>query len=296
MRAVLPLASERSWEYADMSDNNIKMIVLDLDWTLLTYDKHVSKENRRVLNEAYKRGVKIVPASGRLIHGMPDEVLSLPFVEYAIQLNGGAARRVSDGETLFKSSLERETVIDILEFMMKKDCNPRLFLHNDDHLQRDKVEHALSSYTMMDEVRIYLESVKHRHEDLIDFFRNSSEEAEMINFVFNEESLMRKSMEELASFPGVDVTTGFERNCDVTKKGSSKGSAALGLGEALGIKPSEIMAFGDADNDISMIEMCGIGVAMGNAYDNVKERADFVTLSSDDDGVAYAVKRFLDIE
>ena len=272
---------------------DIKMIVLDLDWTLLTWDKHVSAENRRVLAEAHRRGAYIVPASGRLLPGMPAEVLDLPFVEYVIQLNGGAARRKSDGMTLFQSSLERQTAIDILEYMLKKDCCPRLFLHNDAYVQRDRVEYILEHYSMMDEVRDYIAGCPNRMEDLTGYFRDTPEEAEMINFIFNEESVMMESMEELARFPDVFVTTGFERNCDVLKAGTSKGAAAIGLGEALGIKPEEIMAFGDAENDRSMIEMCGIGVAMDNADNRLKEAADYVTLAADDDGVAYAVKKFM---
>ena len=272
---------------------DIKMIVLDLDWTLLTWDKHVSAENRRVLSEAHRRGVYIVPASGRLLPGMPAEVLNLPFVEYVIQLNGGAARRKTDGKTLFQSSLDRQTVLDILDHMMKKECCPRLFLHDDAYVQKDIVLHILDTYDMQGEVRDYIAGVPNRMEDLRAFFRDFPEEAEMINFIFNEESVMMESMEELARFPDVFVTTGFERNCDVLRAGTSKGAAAIGLGKALGIKPEEIMAFGDAENDRSMIEMCGIGVAMDNADDSLKEAADFVTLAADDDGVAYAVKKFM---
>ena len=79
---------------------------------------------------------------------------------------------------------------------------------------------------------------------------------------------------------------------EILPKGIDKGPSLISLGERLGIKPSEIMAFGDSNNDVQMLRLAGIGVAMGNSEDDIKQAADYVTLDNNSDGVASALKHF----
>ena len=79
---------------------------------------------------------------------------------------------------------------------------------------------------------------------------------------------------------------------EFTALGVDKGKALAMAMEKLGIKPEECIAFGDAENDISMLKFAGIGVAMGNASDNVKNQSNYVTLDNDSDGIYYALKHF----
>ena len=80
---------------------------------------------------------------------------------------------------------------------------------------------------------------------------------------------------------------------EVMKKGVSKGDTLAKLGELLDISPQEMMTMGDQENDLSMIELAGLGVAMGNATDQVKEAAQYVSLTNEEDGVAHAIHKFI---
>ena len=83
---------------------------------------------------------------------------------------------------------------------------------------------------------------------------------------------------------------------EVMAQGIDKAASLDRLSKSLGIKQEEVIAFGDGYNDLSMIEYAGMGVAMNNAVDGVKERADYITLSNDEDGIAYALNKFLEVE
>ena len=89
------------------------------------------------------------------------------------------------------------------------------------------------------------------------------------------------------------LTTSFDHNWEIGGKTTSKARALEELGKILGVEREEMMSFGDSPNDIPMIKAAGIGVAVGNAKDSVKEAADYVTLSNDEAGVARAVEKFV---
>ena len=101
---------------------------------------------------------------------------------------------------------------------------------------------------------------------------------------------MRKA---LAEIPGIFVTSSLSNNLEVNAVGADKGGALLRLAELLGIRQEATMAFGDGENDISMLRMAGIGVAMENAEDHVKEAADYVTVTNNEAGVAAALRKFV---
>ena len=116
-----------------------------------------------------------------------------------------------------------------------------------------------------------------------------------INFVEDEEG-RRQGYDEvvniLSRYPQLNAVSGGMRNIEVTKKGISKASGLLWLGEFLGIPPQEMIAFGDSGNDLEMIKAAGVGVAMGNAEEEVKEAADFVTLPNTENGIVYALQKY----
>ena len=98
--------------------------------------------------------------------------------------------------------------------------------------------------------------------------------------------------QKLALIPGILVSSSIGNNLEINAEGADKGSALMRLADALGIDRGETMAFGDGENDISMLRMAGLGVAMDNAQEPVKKAADYITGSNNDSGVASAIRRF----
>ena len=140
------------------------------------------------------------------------------------------------------------------------------------------------------EIRDYILSSRQGGESQVDYLRERGEDVEKltINFAYNENGHRidyDAVWEVLKKYPDVNAVSGGMKNIEVTKKGVSKASGLLYLGKKLGIAPEEMMVFGDSGNDLDMIKMAGIGVAMANAEPEVLKAADFVTKSNNENGV-----------
>jgi Cof subfamily protein (haloacid dehalogenase superfamily) len=114
-----------------------------------------------------------------------------------------------------------------------------------------------------------------------------------MNLLFNDMQERLRAKKELEQLPFVEVSSSLERNLELNRKGGNKGNGLLALAEHLGVAREQIMACGDSDNDYSMIKAAGLGVAMGKGLEEIKKMADKVTLSNDQDGVAYAIEQWV---
>ena len=101
--------------------------------------------------------------------------------------------------------------------------------------------------------------------------------------------------ELLRSIPDIVPSNSLVNNIELNHYTCNKGDAVMNLGRILGLRQDQIMACGDGNNDLTMIKAAGLGVAMGNAEDCVKEVADYITKSNDEEGVAYAIERFCNL-
>jgi Cof subfamily protein (haloacid dehalogenase superfamily) len=114
-----------------------------------------------------------------------------------------------------------------------------------------------------------------------------------VNGQFRNAEDKKKSYELLNKVSGVVIVSSLGSNWEINAEGTDKGTAMLKLGELLGIRREEIMACGDGMNDIAMLKAVGLGVAMENAEPEVREAADYITTSNDEDGVAKAIEKFV---
>ena len=131
------------------------------------------------------------------------------------------------------------------------------------------------------EIRDYILSSRQVVESQVDYLRERGEDVEKLTINIDYDAVW----EVLKKYPDVNAVSGGMKNIEVTKKGVSKASGLLYLGKKLGIAPEEMMVFGDSGNDLDMIKMAGIGVAMANAEPEVLKAADFVTKSNNENGV-----------
>ena len=116
---------------------------------------------------------------------------------------------------------------------------------------------------------------------------------EKINYFFGDLQERQRAREALLLRGDVLVSSSFPNNLEINAPGAAKGEALLRLAEKLGIEPQQTMGFGDGENDLTLIQKAGIGVAMGNAVESLKEEADYVTSTNDEDGVAAALEHLL---
>lgn len=280
-------------------NSDIKIIALDLDGTLLDSEKRLSDGNRAALEEASKRGILIVPTTGRFFDMMPQAVRDLPFVRYAITINGA---QVYDRETdtaIVRDEIPLEMAIEVMRLLdgydVIYDCYRKNWGWMTAGLQDKAEDYATDGHYVrivrefrnpVPELKSYLESTAAEGDvqKIMLFARN----------VPGSESVAKEVTEAVGRrFPSIKITSSTWNNLELNIKTAHKGNSLRRFAEHLGYTLDNCMSIGDGLNDLSMIESAGLGVAMANAHPRVLEAADRVTLSNDEDGVAAAIREYV---
>ena len=281
--------------------NDIKIIALDLDGTLLDSEKRLSETNRKALERAAEKGVLIVPTTGRFFGMMPPAVRDLPFVRYAITINGA---QVYDRETdtaIVRDEIPLEMALQVMELLDRYDVIYDCYRQNwgwmTAALQEKAADYATNEHylKMVREFRKPVPELKaHLRETAAD-----GDVQKVMLFAPNRERstaidcLRRLSDEITARFPEIKVTASTWNNIELNIKTAHKGNALKRFAEHLGYTLEKCMAFGDGMNDFTMVEAAGLGVAMENAEPEVKRVAKWLAPSNDADGVAAGLEKWV---
>lgn len=279
-----------------------KLLATDMDGTLLKNDKKISSRNLKALESASKKGIEIVIATGRSYSTLKKYTDLFSFDCYLITNNGSIIRnKFHDVEK--SVCLEPDATLEIIKVLK----NQNVYFHSSDaeniYIQSYKARFLEAKRFLQHEytnpVSLYksllLKMIFDRNLKKINF-RKISDQNISINTFFilsEQERVLCKIKEQLSQIKGVAVTSSSSNNIEALSDKASKGSALSYVGEKLQIKTNEMIAIGDQLNDLSMIQTSGLGVAMANADKKVLEKADWVTKSNEDHGVAYAIEQLL---
>lgn len=130
-------------------------------------------------------------------------------------------------------------------------------------------------------------------EDIRELLERENRGVDKVQALFADMDERQKAWEEMAKERDLELVGSLKYNIEINAAGVNKGTGLVNLGRKLGIRREEIMACGDGDNDTVMLREVGFGVAMGNAEEQVKEAADYITLTNEEEGVAEAIERFV---
>ena len=279
---------------------NVRIVALDLDGTLLDSQKRLSARNRAALERAAAEGVHIVPTTGRFFGMMPEAVRDLPFVRYAITINGAQVYDRVEDKAIVREEIPLETALRVMELLDSYDVIYDCYRSNwgwmTAALQAKAADYATDEHylKMVREFRRPVPDLKaHLRETAAEggvqkvmlFSRRGEEEGRILADI-------RKDM--AANFPEIRVTASTGNNLEFNSMAAHKGNALRRFAEYLGLTLANCAAFGDGLNDLTMVEAAGTGVAMANAVPEVKQAASRITLSNDEDGVAVAIEDMLD--
>lgn len=270
-----------------------KMLVLDMDGTLLTNEKTISERNKRAIKEASERGVKIVISTGRIFASARAFGNMIGVSTPIIASNGAYIREKDKDEVIYSKPLGEDNARAIEALGTKYGIYCHFFTWNT--LYTEKVVHIAYNYSkwnsaLPEDKKVKIQIV--RKDDWNDIFSNNRDTI-LKCFVADDDIEKLMAMKKEARDLNVEVTSSGYNNFEVMNKGISKGKAVSELAEFYKIDRREVICIGDSDNDISMIEYAGLGIAMKNGKDEIKNKADFVTLSNEEDGVAYAIEKFI---
>lgn len=270
----------------------IKMVALDLDGTTLNRRKQITPRTVEAFGRAMEKGVHIVVSTGRTFHSLPAQIFEIPGLEYVITSNGAHITRLLDRQRIYENHIAPEAVLMVVDRIRGRGLSIETFAGGSayiDQAEFDEVAARGSDYRDAEYILTTRTPIPH----ICDFMAQHNEIIENISLNFRDMEEKQRWMETLSALPGITVTSSFIHNLEIGGADTSKASALGFLMEQLGVSPAELMACGDSLNDQRMLQLAGIGVAVANACPEIKETADYVTASNEEDGVAKAIERFV---
>ncbi len=276
--------------------SKVRLIALDLDGTTLDSSKQVSEKNRNAIINAVKNGVHVCIASGRAFDTLPSVVTEIPGIEYAITSNGAAVYEIRDKKCLRSYKLTAESVKTILELTKDMPVTYEAFIEGRAYAGSEYIHNPVKFGATKEAIH-YIQTTRTLIDDITGFIRQHVNELDSMDIIVKDADMKEKVCDAIyKETQDVYITSSVKQLVEISYKDAGKKSGVKFLADRLGVSKEEIAAFGDADNDKDMIEYAGYGIAVANASASLKEKADYITLSNDEDGIAYAFANILDIK
>lgn len=276
---------------------DIKLVALDLDGTLFDNSSRISKRNLTAIRSITDKGIHVVISTGRPFEGIPFDQIKGTGINYAITANGSGIYEIFTGKCLYENAMDEELVTPILNFLLTRDIHMDAFIGGKGYTPVQCVETA-QKLTVPSSIKNYIITTRTRLDNILQFIHENQLKVQKMTLNFYPAAdgtlIDRETVRKfLVSNPSITTVCGGYNNLEFTRADANKGVGLRKLAEILGVNPDATMAIGDTENDLAIIEAAGIGVAMGNATDAVKARADYVTTTNTKDGVAAAIEHFI---
>lgn len=267
----------------------IKLVVSDMDGTLLGKDSKISPANEEAIVRIQELGVPFVLCTGRIYSAVAPYADYLKLTGPVIGCNGAIIKNHGTGETLFLNAMQEEVVCQVIDIFRKYDHY--FHFYDEDTVYAEKsgplFDYIVSMSEKLGDKRIKTKMV----EDTKVVVRTMTKVLKMGFNLIDETS--EQIADEIRKVAGLTVVQSAPKLLDVMNENVSKGEALKALAAIYNISTEEILAMGDNDNDIEMLQVAGVGVAMGNAGDKVKAIADDVAVHHEEDGVAWTLEKYV---
>ena len=273
--------------------NRYKVVVSDLDGTLLDNEKKISPENKAAIIEMKDMGVPFVASSGRCLSEMPGEVMNNPYIKYVSCSDGAVLYDKTTGEAIVKNYMPRDVVKQCVDILSDYEILPMSHINGELYIDSDRFDHEIYAYNnvtapfehLMGEIAIRVRDCLAESE--------CSDEVELFCVFFHSQAELEECVERLKNLGEVKIASSEKFNIEVYYKSAGKGRALYPLAEFLGCDISEIIAVGDSKNDFEMIEEAGLGLAMSNSMPELLEIADKVICSNTEHAAKYILENYI---
>ena len=266
-----------------------KLLALDMDGTLLNSQKKITPRTKSAINELIRRGIYVVIGTGRDLAEVSDYRNDFKGMNYAILMSGGLIFDFFNDKPVKVHGLDEETIFKLIDFGLEVDA--MIHLHTiRQSIAREVDIQNMSAFGM----GIYQEMFNRictRCTDCKDFVRSHSGEVVKVNLYHRDKASRDKNFARIQPL-NLSISFAEAFNLEMSPENITKGSGLVELCDFLNIDIADTVAVGDAPNDKEILQIAGVGVAMGNSNDEIKKIADFITLDNDNDGVAVAIDKF----
>lgn len=260
----------------------IKMVVTDIDGTIYTPEDGISKNVKDCIKKLVNNNIHVAIATGRSF-GSAKSVADKLGIQCPLICYQGGLVNSYHGDIIDVKYLNQDIARKIIKDFRKRNIHLNvyiediLYVEDDNKYIKDYIGDKGIDYIKVDSF------------DELDFNKLNK----MLAINYNEAFIEDLILELQEKYPELYVVKSFKYFCEIANKEATKGNAIKILAEKYGLSTNEVMAIGDNNNDIEMVETAGVGVAMGNGTENIKLKADYVTDTVQNDGFVKAVNKFV---
>lgn len=271
-----------------------KLVCIDVDGTLLNSKHNITKRTKKVILKAHEQGVHIVISTGRMYTDAEYYSNLIGVKSPVIASNGAFIKEKDNDKVIYKDVLGESLSLEVLEIFRKHQikpyfCTPHKFYYGTIMFKLfylgTRIIGARSNKLDIEYVFSW-----DKWQKVLSKEKDNIVKGEII---YRDPALISELRNELKKLTHLEIVDSSKYNIEITRKGVSKGKAVGILASLYGLQPEEIITIGDSENDVSMLQYAGLGIAMGNASDRVKQKADYITNSNDNEGVANAINKFI---
>ena len=270
-----------------------KIVASDLDGTLLNKDQTVSEENLCAISEMNRLGVKFIPTTGRGINEINLSLINSPDIRYIISSNGAVVFDKKLGKNILTNYIPRDTVRLVLETI--RPYNVFLVVHEGGKTYFDKGKYN-PEFLNICGVGEYYGRIIGQYAEAIDDFENfllSSGEVELMCLFFESDEGTNSSTQSFEGCGRLSVASPNKNYLEVYSFDAGKGKTLVAFADKLGVDIADVIAVGDSDNDSTMIEKAGLGLATANACEALKELANQTICDNSEHIAKYVLENFI---
>lgn len=273
-----------------------KMICIDMDGTLLNGKRKISELSRATIKKAHDKGVEIVVTTGRLYNNAAYFSKLLGVDSPVIAANGAIVIEQKTNEIIYECAIPKEECLSLLKIL--NEYKLAFHFHTTDTIycnnwfSRLATELYMTKHEHDENLHVHYHTIKKEDQWRRIFEKEDGKMAKCIAFSFNKAKI-KEVKEKLKGLSNIVYFGSGNHSIEINLKNVSKGNAVQALIKKYNIKRDEVICIGDNENDISMIEFAGLGIAMGNAIDEVKNISDYITDTNRNEGVAKAIEKFV---
>ena len=272
---------------------NIKLVASDLDGTLLNKNKEITPRLFEALKNLDDLGIYFVPSTGRPFGTVPQAIKELPFLKYVITSNGATIYDAEKKKNIIENYLTPEAVNAVIEIAKELPVITEYFINGKAYIAKD-VYDDLTPFDLTESHKTYIKNSRTPVENFWEEMRRNDTVLENINLVFKDMELRKEVWDKLKALGLASVTAATAINIEITSLFATKAQALEKLCDVLGFTRENVLAMGDGDNDMPMIQFAGIGVAMANGEEHIKQAADIIADDCNDFGAAKILEQIIE--
>lgn len=266
-----------------------RLIAFDMDGTLLNSEKKISTETLASIHHAFAEGKEVVLSTGRCLPELLEYLSLIPELRYIVCTSGALVYDLKEKQTIYSNALDEETVKQIIEIGRLEDVMLH-FLTTESIVERDKVSH-MQDYEM-GTYQAMFQKITKKVDDIADYFLAHPHPIEKINIYHTDPEARARTRSRLRKYP-LELIHAESSSLECSSIGVTKGIGLQKLCDHLHVSMAEVIAVGDADNDLDVLKRAGLSIAMGNANPNVRQLCKVRVADNDHNGCQEAIERYL---